>query len=150
MSSPRVGVTASCPVTEMMGWQCHQLDHMQIICTSLQTDNHVSTSPLSFFTGQMPFLTPNQQCQSTEGMLRYGTLTINNQINKVIWSMTNLVIFTHSICDILKDGWTVVFTRFESLTCLVSSGHFTHHVATTLMCCGTAFVHFVNMTLRVG
>ena len=26
----------------MMGWQWHQ--HMQIICTSLQTDNHASTS----------------------------------------------------------------------------------------------------------
>jgi len=35
---------------EMMGWQCHQLDHMQIICTSLQTDNHARTSPLSFYT----------------------------------------------------------------------------------------------------
>jgi len=33
---------------EMMGWQWHQLDHMQIICTSLQIDNHTSTSPLSF------------------------------------------------------------------------------------------------------
>jgi len=31
---------------EMMGWQWHQLDHMQIICTSLQTENHASTSPL--------------------------------------------------------------------------------------------------------
>jgi len=29
----------------MMGWQWHQLDHMQITCTSLQTDNHASTSP---------------------------------------------------------------------------------------------------------
>jgi len=43
---------------EMMGWQWHQLDHTQIICTSLQTDNHASTSSLNFFTGQMPFLTP--------------------------------------------------------------------------------------------
>jgi len=34
---------------EMMGWQWHQLDHIQIICTSLQTDNHASTSPLSFY-----------------------------------------------------------------------------------------------------
>jgi len=33
---------------EMMGWQWHQLDHMQIICTSLQTDNHASTSSLGF------------------------------------------------------------------------------------------------------
>ena len=29
----------------MMGWQWHQLDHMQIICTSLQTDNHASVLP---------------------------------------------------------------------------------------------------------
>jgi len=30
------------------GWQWHQLDHMQIICILLQTDNHASTSPLRF------------------------------------------------------------------------------------------------------
>ena len=30
---------------ELMWWQWHQLDHMQ---SSLQTDNHASTSPLSF------------------------------------------------------------------------------------------------------
>ena len=47
-------------------WQWHQLGRMQV-CTSLQTDNHRSTSPLSFFTGRMPFLPPNQQRQSTEG-----------------------------------------------------------------------------------
>jgi len=50
---------------EMMGWQWHQ--HMQIICTLLQTGNHASTSSLNFFTGRMFFLTPNQQCESNEG-----------------------------------------------------------------------------------
>jgi len=49
-------------------WQWHQLGHMQV-CTLLQADNHASTSPLSFFTGRMPFLPPNQQRQSTEGQL---------------------------------------------------------------------------------
>ena len=34
---------------DMMGWQWHQLDTTQIICTSLQTDNHASTSSLSFY-----------------------------------------------------------------------------------------------------
>jgi len=34
---------------EMTGWQWHQLDHMQIICTSLQIDNHTSTSSLSLY-----------------------------------------------------------------------------------------------------
>ena len=43
-----------------------RLGYMQV-CTSLQTDNHASTPPLSFFTGWMPFLPPNQQHQSTEG-----------------------------------------------------------------------------------
>ena len=46
-------------------WQWHQLSHMQI-CTSLQTNNHASTTT-QFFTGRMPFVPPNQQRQSTEG-----------------------------------------------------------------------------------
>jgi len=45
--------------------QWHQLGHMQI-CTLTQTDNHANTHH-SVFTGQMPFLPLNQQCQSTEG-----------------------------------------------------------------------------------
>jgi len=59
-------------------WQWHQLDHMQV-CTSLQTDNHTSTPPLKCFTGRMPFLSPNQQCQSTE-----GTEYIKNILNTYV------------------------------------------------------------------
>jgi len=32
-------------------------------------DNHANIPPLSFFTGRMPFLPPNQQLQSTEGCI---------------------------------------------------------------------------------
>jgi len=39
---------------------------MQTIRTSLQIDNHASTSSLDFFTDRMLFLTPSQQCQSTD------------------------------------------------------------------------------------
>ena len=40
----------------------------RVSLTSLfQTENHASTQSLSFFTGQMPSLPPNQQRQSTEG-----------------------------------------------------------------------------------
>ena len=46
-------------------WQWHQLGHMQV-STSLQANNHASTPLLSFFTGRMPFLSPNQQRQSTQ------------------------------------------------------------------------------------
>jgi len=51
----------------VLGQQWHQLDHMQTICTSLQTDT-TRTSHRSIFTGWMLFLTPNQQCQSTKGI----------------------------------------------------------------------------------
>ena len=33
----------------VLGWQWHQLDHMQTICTSLQIDNHTKTSSLHFY-----------------------------------------------------------------------------------------------------
>ena len=34
---------------EGLGWQWHQLDHMQTTCTLLQTDNHTNTSTLIFY-----------------------------------------------------------------------------------------------------
>jgi len=46
-------------------WQWHQLGHMQI-CISLQTT--MPAPHRSVFTGWMPFLPPNQQRQSTEGL----------------------------------------------------------------------------------
>jgi len=49
----------------MLEWQWHQLDHMQLTCTVLQTDNHASTSPIFYRPGVL--LTPHEQCQSIEG-----------------------------------------------------------------------------------
>jgi len=40
----------------MMGWHWHQLDHKQIVCMSLQTDNRIT----QFFTGWMLFLMPSR------------------------------------------------------------------------------------------
>ena len=53
-------------MTGFWGWQWHQLDHMQTICTWLQSDNHTKTTSLNFYS---PDAVPdaNQQCQSTEG-----------------------------------------------------------------------------------
>jgi len=44
---------------EMIGWQWHQLDYMQIICTLLQTDNHASVSSLDIFF--RPYALPDAQ-----------------------------------------------------------------------------------------
>jgi len=49
----------------VLGWQWHQLDHKQTICTLLQTDNHTNTSPLNFYTSDD--LPGAKQCKNTEG-----------------------------------------------------------------------------------
>jgi len=38
----------------------------------LQSNNHHQQTNIVFFTGRMTFLSPNQQCQSTEGKKAYN------------------------------------------------------------------------------
>jgi len=44
-------------------WQWHQLGHMRI-CTSLQTDNHASTPPLSFLQAGCPSCRPTNSVKA--------------------------------------------------------------------------------------
>ena len=64
-------------------WQWHQLG--KSAPRSRHAANHASTPPLSFFTGRMPFLLPNQQRQSTEGKkIKTNSLkNVKNVVNKV-------------------------------------------------------------------
>jgi len=44
-------------------WQWHQLGRMQV-CTSLQTDNHASTPPLSFLQAAYPSCHPTNSVKA--------------------------------------------------------------------------------------
>jgi len=44
-------------------WKWHQLGHMQV-CTSLQTDNHASTPPLSFLHTGCPSCCPTNSVKA--------------------------------------------------------------------------------------
>ena len=57
-------------------WQWHQLGHMQV-CTSLQTDNHVSTPPVIFY---RPDALPHTQPTAYSGhkMVVVGVLFVSN------------------------------------------------------------------------
>jgi len=46
-------------------WQWHQLGHMQV-CTSLQTDNHVSNPPLSFLQAGCPACRPTKSASEIQ------------------------------------------------------------------------------------
>jgi len=47
-------------------WQWNLLGHMQV-CTSLQTDNHASTPPLSFLQAGCPSCRPRQEGHPEQG-----------------------------------------------------------------------------------
>jgi len=52
------------------------------VCTSLQTDNHASTPPLSFFTDCLPFLYP--ACKKLSGGV-LAWLSVWSEVQTCIW-----------------------------------------------------------------
>jgi len=63
---------------EMTEWQWHQLDHMQIIYTLLQTDNHASSSSLNFYRSQtFPDTQPTVSKHEGRSSLDWSTLQEN-------------------------------------------------------------------------
>jgi len=63
--------------TEAREWQWHQLGYMQV-CTSLQTDNHASTPPLSFLKAACPSCRTQSDCRETSGKAASAAVTIND------------------------------------------------------------------------
>jgi len=59
-------------------WQWHQLGHMQV-CTSLQTDNHASTPPLSFLQAGCHSCRPTNSVKALKAQY-----TIHSTTNSVI------------------------------------------------------------------
>ena len=57
------------------------------VCTLLQTDNDTNTPPLSLLQAGCPscMLPPDQQRQSTEGIVRYVSLLLANKLKQNIF-----------------------------------------------------------------
>jgi len=82
-------------------WQWHQLGHMQV-CTLLQTDNHASTSPLSFWQAGCPSCHPNNSVEAL----------------KATWLGSNRLITTRAVCHLAIT--TFVDGRWQHLpSCLI-------------------------------
>jgi len=50
-------------------WQWRQVGHMQV-CTSLQTDNHASTPPLSFLQAGCPFCRQTNSVKALKALVQ--------------------------------------------------------------------------------
>jgi len=61
-------------------WQWHQLGHMQV-CTLLQTDNHASTSLLSFLQAGCPSCRPTNSVKALKARSLFHMFTYSNISN---------------------------------------------------------------------
>jgi len=85
--------------TEARGseWQWHQLGRMQV-CTSLQTDNHASTAPLSFLQARCPSCRPTNsvkalKAHSNQLQVTYRTFTSHSTQNRLFQRRSSQSIF---------------------------------------------------------
>ena len=89
-----------------MVWQWHQLDHMQIICTSLQTDNHASTSPLCFY---RPDALPTAQPTAS----KHCVLSLN--CAKIVSLLLTSLLLCSSSLSVRSVWFLFYYTVFEKI-----------------------------------
>jgi len=70
---------------KMMGWQWHQLDHMQIICTSLQTDN----MPAPYHSFLQPGFDSLSWCWLTKVVLEKRLLNARLSVKSEKWKQSD-------------------------------------------------------------
>jgi len=103
-------------------WQWHQLGHMQV-CTSLQTDNHVSTPPLSFLQAGYPSCCPT----NSDKALKLLAMKENNNNNNNYKSYS-----AHENIRKLQErsGESVALFMFLNLQDLHNEGYYKVHART--------------------
>jgi len=82
-------------------WILLKLRMMEVLVTTgaisrakLQSKCHHQQTNTHLFTGRMPFLSPNQQCQSTEGNITLQVLAHP----KLTWGLPTLTLATKGSC----------------------------------------------------
>jgi len=71
-------------------WQWHHLGHMQV-CTLFETDNHASTSPLSFLQAGCPSCRPTNSVKALKA-------TGNTNTNNIKITIENANLCGKSVC----------------------------------------------------
>jgi len=87
-------------------WQWHQLGHIRV-CTSLQTDNHASTQPLSFLQSGCPSCRPTNSvkalkahvhsCKQKKNHQHRHTWTLDQVTSPAYWQLNISINSSHCI-----------------------------------------------------
>ena len=74
-------------------WQWHQLGHMQV-CTSLQTDNHASTTPVNFLQAGCPSGRPTNSVKALKAKGNYDCVNDKTEVQDKITNAQTLLMGT--------------------------------------------------------
>ena len=96
------------------GWQWHQLGRMQV-CTSLQTDNHACTPPLTGWLSDWKWVCKQKSFESVEADHSWShTLCVALSTHEVLPQSTDSCCHTEVHCHMCALAWTEHTTRFTS------------------------------------
>ena len=101
-------------------WQWHQLGHVQV-CTSLQTDNHASTPPLSFLQAGCPSCRPTNSVKALKAYLVYTVCII-----KRVWIFISLVTsssLTTQLTTHRSSSWRTTVQNNLANSCITTHTH---------------------------
>ena len=99
---------------EMIGWQWHQVDHMQIICASLQTDNHASTPPLRFLQARCPSCCPTNSIKALK--VNYHCKLVKLSAGLALHRQHKFPVFTSHLqrfCRSNRSKYSLILTNSE-------------------------------------
>ena len=81
-------------------WQWHQLGHMQV-CTSLQTDDHTSTPPLSFLQAGCPSCRPTNSVKALKAQPAYTYVDlIQSPFHFSLWSRLQIKVVAYFLLQL--------------------------------------------------
>jgi len=85
-------------------WQWHQLGHMQV-WTSLQTDNHTSTPPLSFLQAGCPSGRPTNSDKALKELVHSRKTKNSRDILSSLWRETAVANWCHTDSSVRPRGY---------------------------------------------
>jgi len=100
-------------------WQFHQLGHMQV-CTSFQTGNHASTSPLSFLQAGCSSCRPTNSLKALKAIVQLMALHPKTLSSLASFKSRLVLPFWYQFTQVVQE-----FSAFSALTLLVGrqEGH---------------------------
>jgi len=109
-------------------WQWHELGHMQV-CTSLQTDNHASTPPLSFLQAGCPSCRPTNSIKAPKAY--YVTCALGVNFANIFGIINLICLFTMKLRWLYDYGKSTLYAKImhgPKLKAVSVSAHARYHV----------------------